>query len=344
MEINAGRNSAIDVIVKSIINKEENGKKKRPSFSTIFDKLNSKKIDTKKPLNNLLTQDQMFRYYINDTEPLLKVSNDGFLQNLDLFGGSDIKAQYDMVEGQISLGSDTRGKKTLPEGFNDPEILPKKIKNQIEPKFEPKFEDPELLEEKEEDEEIKEEEEDEEIKEEEEAGVDIVNQQLLDGTPFKLFDFPAYEAGNNFLRIEPKRDEFEDALERKDFLQIYGEQPKLEDLLAASGNYLSQIQPMQIDPFLTIPAKKQIEPKIEEEAGMDISQEEDDDIISDILQSPTEITEKEDFILLQPTQPKGQLKKFDDEWINFKKRVNDFREKNGIQNKYRPNIEKWLNE
>ena len=323
MEINAGRNSAIDVIVQSIMNKEDNGKKKRPSFSTIFDKLNSKKIDSKKPLNNLLTQEQMFRYYINDTEPLLKVSNDSFLQNLDLFGGSDIKAQYDMVEGQISLGRDTRGKKTIPEGFNDPEIMPKKIKNEIEPKINEGQLDPELLEEKEE-------EEDEEIKEEEEeAGVDINRQ-------FKLFDFPAYEAGNNFLRIEPKRDEFEDALERKDFLKIYGEQPKLEDLLQASGNYLSQIQPIQIDPFLTIPTKKQeIEPKEEEEAGMDI--------VSDVLGNENQDTEIEDFIKLEPEQPKGQLKKFDEEWINFKKRVNDARNK-GSTKKYRANIEKWLNE
>ena len=323
MNINAGRNSAVDVIVQSIMNKEENGKKKRPSFSTIFDKLNSKKIDSKKPLNNLLTQEQMFRYYINDTEPLLKVSNDSFLQNLDLFGGSDIKAQYDMVEGQISLGRDTRGKKTIPEGFNDPEIMPKKIKNEIEPKINEGQLDPELLEEKEE-------EEDEEIKEEEEeAGVDINRQ-------FKLFDFPAYEAGNNFLRIEPKRDEFEDALERKDFLKIYGEQPKLEDLLQASGNYLSQIQPIQIDPFLNIPTKKQqIEPKEEEEAGMDI--------VSDVLGNENENTEIEDFIKLEPEQPKGQLKKFDEEWINFKKRVNDSRDK-GSTKKYRANIEKWLNE
>jgi len=294
MNINAGRNSAVDVIVQSII--------------------------------NLLTQEQMFRYYINDTEPLLKVSNDSFLQNLDLFGGSDIKAQYDMVEGQISLGVDNRGKKTIPEGFDDPEIVPKKIKNEIEPKINEGQLDPELLEEKEE-------EEDEEIKEEEEeAGVDINRQ-------FKLFDFPAYEAGNNFLRIEPKRDEFEDALERKDFLKIYGEQPKLEDLLQASGNYLSQIQPIQIDPFLTIPTKKQeIEPKEEEEAGMDI--------VSDVLgneNQDTENTEIEDFIKLEPEQPKGQLRKFDEEWINFKKRVNDARDK-GSTKKYRANIEKWLNE
>jgi len=325
MNINAGRNSAVDVIVQSIMNKEENGKKKRPSFSTIFDKLSSKKIDSKKPLNNLLTQEQMFRYYINDTEPLLKVSNDSFLQNLDLFGGSDIKAQYDMVEGQISLGVDNRGKKTIPEGFDDPEIVPKKIKNEIEPKINEGQLDPELLEEKEE-----EEEEDEEIKEEEEeAGVDINRQ-------FKLLDYPAYEAGNNFLRIEPKKDEFEDALERKDFLQIYGEQPKLEDLLQASGNYLSQIQPNQFDPFLTIPNKKQIEPKMEEqEAGMDI--------VSDVLGNENENTEIEDFIKLEPEQPKGQLRKFDEEWINFKKRVNDGRSK-GSTKKYRANIEKWLNE
>jgi len=325
MEINAGRNSAVDVIVQSIMNKEENGKKKRPSFSTVFDKLNSKKINTKKPLNNLLTQDQMFRYYINDNEPLLKVSNDGFLQNLDLFGGSDIKAQYEMMEGQISLGGDIIGKRTIPEGYNDPEILPKKVK------IEPKIEDPELLEKIE----------DPELLEEEEAGMDIdedeediqdITKQLLN------FDFPAYEAGNQFLRIEPKKDEFEDALERDTFMQIYGEQTKLEDLIkATTGAYLPDLQKFQIDPFLTIPAKKQeIEPKLkkteDEEAGMDIKEEG--------MSGKIEQTDK---FILEPAQPKGQLRKFDEEWINFKKRVIDARSK-GSTKKYRANIEKWLKE
>ena len=70
------------------------------------------------------------------------------------------------------------------------------------------------------------------------------------------------------------------------------------------------------------------------------------DIVSDVLgneNQDTENTEIEDFIKLEPEQPKGQLKKFDEEWINFKKRVNDSRNK-GSTKKYRANIEKWLNE
>lgn len=325
MEINASRNSAIDVIAQSIMNQEEG--KKRPTFSTIFDKLNKKKISSKKPLNNLLTQDQMFRYYINDTEPLLKVSNDGFLQNLDLFGGSDLEAQYEMMEGQISLGSDIKGKRTIPEGFEDPELIPKKVKSQIEPKIEPKIEDPQLIE----DPEILEEKEEEEVvtDEDDEEDIEVVNKplQLLN------FDFAGYEAGNEFLRIEPKKDEFEDALERDTFMQIYGEQPKLEDLIKAStGAYLPDLQKLQVEPFLTIPAKKQeIEPKIEE-AGMDIPQE--------VMSGKIEPTDK---FILEPAQPKGQLRKFDEEWINFKKRVIDARSK-GSTKTYRANIEKWLKE
>jgi hypothetical protein len=323
MEINASRNSAIDVIAQSIMNKEEG--KKRPSFSTIFDKLNKKKISSKKPLNNLLTQDQMFRYYINDTEPLLKVSNDGFLQNLDLFGGSDLEAQYEMMQGQISLGSDIKGKRTIPEGFEDPELIPKKVKSEIEPKIEPKIEDPQLIE----DPEILEEKEEEEVvtDEDDEEDIEVVNKplQLLN------FDFAGYEAGNEFLRIEPKKDEFEDALERDTFMQIYGEQPKLEDLLQAStGAYLPDLQKFQVEPFLTIPAKKQeIEPKMQEEAGMDIKEKGK--------------IEPTDIFILEPEQPKGALIKYNDEWINFKKRVNDARDK-GSTKKYRANIEKWLNE
>lgn len=283
MEINASRNSAIDVIAQSIMNQEEG--KKRPTFSTIFDKLNKKKISSKKPLNNLLTQDQMFRYYINDTEPLLKVSNDGFLQNLDLFGGSDLEAQYEMMEGQISLGSDIKGKRTIPEGFEDPELIPKKVKSEIEPKIE----DPELIEDPEKIE-PKIEEAGMDISEEEEEEEEVVTE------PKKLellnFDFAGYEAGNEFLRIEQKKDEFEDALERDTFMQIYGEQPKLEDLIKAStGAYLPDLQKLQVEPFLTIPAKKQeIEPKIEE-AGMDIPEEED--IVKSILgEEKTSMIEK----------------------------------------------------
>lgn len=334
MEINASRNSAIDVIAQSIMNQEEG--KKRPTFSTVFDKLNKKKISSKKPINNLLTQDQMFRYYINTTEPLLKVSNDGFLQNLDLFGGSDLEAQYEMMEGQISLGSDIKGKRTIPEGFEDPELIPKKVKSEIEPKIE----DPELIEDPEKIE-PKIEEAGMDISEEEEEEEEVVTE------PKKLellnFDFAGYEAGNEFLRIEPKKDEFEDALERDTFMQIYGEQPKLEDLIKAStGAYLPDLQKLQVEPFLTIPAKKQeIEPKIKEEeleAGIDPPQ------ITDLSSSLSGMKiEPTDKFILEPQQPKGQLRKYDDEWITFKKKVIEARKK-GSTKTYRANIEKWLKE
>jgi hypothetical protein len=46
----------------------------------IFDKLNKRtgNLTTKNPLNNVLTNDQLFRYYIQEVEPKLSQSNDNF--------------------------------------------------------------------------------------------------------------------------------------------------------------------------------------------------------------------------------------------------------------------------
>ena len=72
--INAGNPSANNMIVRQVM------EKKRQSSATIFDKLNKRtaKLTAKNPLNNVLTNDQLFRYYIKEVEPKLSQSNDNF--------------------------------------------------------------------------------------------------------------------------------------------------------------------------------------------------------------------------------------------------------------------------
>ena len=72
--INAGNPSANNMIVRQVM------EKKRQSSATIFDKLNKRtaKLTAKNPLNNALTNDQLFRYYIKEVEPKLSQSNDNF--------------------------------------------------------------------------------------------------------------------------------------------------------------------------------------------------------------------------------------------------------------------------
>ena len=72
--INAGNPSANNMIIRQVM------QKKRQSSATIFDKLNKRtaKLTAKNPLNNALTNDQLFRYYIQEVEPKLSQSNDNF--------------------------------------------------------------------------------------------------------------------------------------------------------------------------------------------------------------------------------------------------------------------------
>jgi hypothetical protein len=72
--INAGNPSANNMIVRQVMQKN------RQSSATIFDKLNKRtaKLTAKNPLNNALTNDQLFRYYIQEVEPKLSQSNDNF--------------------------------------------------------------------------------------------------------------------------------------------------------------------------------------------------------------------------------------------------------------------------
>ena len=329
MEINAGRNNAMDVIIQSIMNKEEKDKK-RPSFSTVFDKLNKKKLNSKKPLNTILTQEQLFRYYLNDTEPLLKVSNEGFLQNLDLFGGSDINSQFEMIKGRTSTGNQIRGREAEgmndpdlvirePEGFNDPDLVKKR--NEIEPKIIDGINDPEI------------------------KGYEVGN-NFLNINPLQSFNI----LDNNLLRIPP-RNEYEDALEENEFLRIYGEQPKLEDLIKSSDNYLKEISPFQLSPFpyeelyLKLPSQQTKDDEIDEEAGMDIPEEgidiPEDDLIKSVLGDDENIynTQK---MLLEPEMPKGGLNEKSKEWLDFRDRVIKARSE-GSTKTYRPNVERFIN-
>jgi hypothetical protein len=72
--INAGNPSANNMIIRQVM------QKKRQSSATIFDKLTKRtaKLTAKNPLNNVLTNDQLFRYYIQEVEPKLSQSNDNF--------------------------------------------------------------------------------------------------------------------------------------------------------------------------------------------------------------------------------------------------------------------------
>jgi len=86
MNINAGTNQ-YNLSLKKM--KEE----KRPTFATIFDKLDarSKKLNPKNPLNAVMTNDQMYRYYLEETEPMLREIPDDYDLLDDVIGGKSLK-------------------------------------------------------------------------------------------------------------------------------------------------------------------------------------------------------------------------------------------------------------
>ena len=78
MNINANNPSLINILLQQAAKSQE---KKRPTFEEVFAKLNARsaRIDAnKRPMNSMLTNEQLFRYYIKETDPLLRVSNDSF--------------------------------------------------------------------------------------------------------------------------------------------------------------------------------------------------------------------------------------------------------------------------
>jgi hypothetical protein len=78
MNINASNQSLINTLLQQASKSQE---KKRPSFEEVFAKLNARtaRMDANKnPINNILTNEQLFRYYIKETEPKLQISNETF--------------------------------------------------------------------------------------------------------------------------------------------------------------------------------------------------------------------------------------------------------------------------
>ena len=107
MNINAGTNQ-YNLSLKKM--KEE----KRPTFSTIFDKLDarSKKLNAKNPLNAVLTNDQMYRYYLSEVEPQLHGSADD-LDLEDVIGDKSLK-DMKLSEFAKLLSGDLDNTKTTP--------------------------------------------------------------------------------------------------------------------------------------------------------------------------------------------------------------------------------------
>jgi hypothetical protein len=78
MNINASSQTLINTLLQQAMKTQD---KKRPTFEEVFAKLNarSSKIDpNRQPISAMLTNEQMFRYYIKETEPKLHVSNEVF--------------------------------------------------------------------------------------------------------------------------------------------------------------------------------------------------------------------------------------------------------------------------
>jgi hypothetical protein len=78
MNINASSQTLINTLLQQATKTSE---KKRPTFEEVFAKLNARtsKINAnRQPINAMLTNEQLFRYYIKETEPKLSVSNETF--------------------------------------------------------------------------------------------------------------------------------------------------------------------------------------------------------------------------------------------------------------------------
>ena len=74
MNISASNRSLENIIIR------QEKEKKRPSFASVFEKINKRTSNMNRitPLNNKLTNEQLFRYYLKETDPKLRVSDDAF--------------------------------------------------------------------------------------------------------------------------------------------------------------------------------------------------------------------------------------------------------------------------
>jgi hypothetical protein len=103
MNINAGNPSLINILLQQASKSQE---KKRPTFEEVYAKLNARsaRIDANKhPMNNMLTNEQLFRYYIKETEPKLRVSDESgdFQDALNPMKDSDPNKIYGSGATQI---------------------------------------------------------------------------------------------------------------------------------------------------------------------------------------------------------------------------------------------------
>ena len=85
--------------------------KKRPTFNEVYNKI-KKRTDnlnpTKHPINNILTNEQLFRFYIQDTQPLLLKSNEVVNTGVglsSLIGGQQQEQNPNKIYGVADVGN-----------------------------------------------------------------------------------------------------------------------------------------------------------------------------------------------------------------------------------------------
>jgi len=102
MNINASSQSLINTLLQQASKSQE---KKRPTFEEVFAKLNARTAGmdaNKNPINNMLTNEQLFRYYIKETEPKLQISN-------EIFSGEELFNPTKESDPTKTYGSATTG-------------------------------------------------------------------------------------------------------------------------------------------------------------------------------------------------------------------------------------------
>ena len=85
--------------------------KKRPTFNEVYNKINKRTDNlnpTKHPINNILTNEQLFRFYIQDTQPLLLKSNEVVNTGVglsSLIGGQQQEQNPNKIYGVADVGN-----------------------------------------------------------------------------------------------------------------------------------------------------------------------------------------------------------------------------------------------
>lgn len=117
MNINASSQSLINTLLQQASKSQE---KKRPTFEEVFTKLNARgaRMDANKnPINNMLTNEQLFRYYIKETEPKLQISN-------ETFSGEDLFNPMKDSDPTKTYGSATTLTSDIAQALNPANNLP----------------------------------------------------------------------------------------------------------------------------------------------------------------------------------------------------------------------------